>query len=75
MLMVQFVDTSVPPYNAGEQASLPDDLANDLVAKNRALPIGWSPIATTEAADQAAVASDSAGVEAEIQAAKIDGAL
>jgi hypothetical protein len=75
MLMVQFVDTSVPPYNAGEQASLPDDLALDLVGKNRALPIGWTPTAPAEAAAQATVASDSAGVEAEIVANKIDGAL
>lgn len=41
VLLVQFVDVSVAPFNAGETAGLDDALAYDLVAKGRAVPVGW----------------------------------
>jgi hypothetical protein len=77
MLIVQFVDVSVPPYNAGEQAGLDDGLAYDLVAKGRALPVGWvapGPNVGLEGVGLQAVQGASAGEEQLIQADHVEAA-
>jgi hypothetical protein len=72
MLIVQIVDASVPPYNAGEQPGLDDALAYDLVAKGRALPVGWTAPGANTGLEGQGVQADQGGSAAAEQAIQAD---